>query len=277
MLSLRTNSRTTGHVNISDIGPRFGSTKLAAATICVALTLAVLSALLLFAARPAQAQTETVLYNFAGGSDGFHPEASLISDGAGNFYGTTLLGGLGCPGNQYGCGVVFEISPSGGGGWKQSVLHSFSGPPDAANPYLSPVIFDRWGNLYGTTEFGGAFNAGAVFELSPVGASWTVTILYSFTGGVDGQHPAAGLIMDPAGNLYGTTSEYQAPGNVFELSPVRWRLEAAGDLLRTYLERVDDGCRRKYLWDHKFNGVRAVPERQRRLESDCDPHLYWFP
>jgi uncharacterized repeat protein (TIGR03803 family) len=168
---------------------------------------------------PAQAQSETVLYNFTGGSDGFHPEASLISDDAGNFYGTTLLGGVGCPGNSLGCGVVFEISPNGSGGWKQTVLHSFSGPPDAANPFLSPVIFDKAGNLYGATEFGGTYNWGAVFELSPGATGWTATILYSFTGGADGGHPAAGLIMDGAGNLYGMSSEYLLPGNVFELSP----------------------------------------------------------
>jgi uncharacterized repeat protein (TIGR03803 family) len=225
--SARTNSRTGSPFNIPDVGPRFGSTKLATAAIRGALTVVALSALLLVAARPVQAQTETVLYNFTGGADGFHPEASLISDGAGNLYGTTLLGGMGCPGNQYGCGVVFKISPNGGGGWKQTVLHSFSGPPDAANPFLAPLIIDKAGNLYGTTEFGGAYNWGAVYELSPVGTSWEVTILYSFTGGADGGHPATGLIMDRAGNLYGTTSEYLAPGNVFELSPSGggWRLQ----------------------------------------------------
>src|SRR5271157_6033450 len=112
------NDRTKGCLYIFDSESRFGLTNLAAAAIRGALILSVLSALLLIAARPAQAQTETVLYNFTGGNDGFHPEASLISDGAGNFYGTTLLGGQGCPGNQYGCGVVFEISPNGSGGWK---------------------------------------------------------------------------------------------------------------------------------------------------------------
>ena len=212
------NARTI-RLNISDDGPRSGSTKLAAAVIRVALTMVVLSALLLIVARPALAQSVTVLHSFTGGSDGSLPAASLISDSAGNFYGTTLLGGLGCPGNQYGCGVVFEISPNGSGGWTQTVLKSFSGPPDPANPWIAPVIFDKVGNLYGTTEFGGTYNWGAVFELSPVGTSWEVTILYSFTGGSDGGHPASSLVMDRAGNLYGTTSEYLAPGNVFELSP----------------------------------------------------------
>ena len=183
------------------------------------LIVAVLSALTLIAARPAQAQTETVLYNFNGGSDGYEPQSGLVSDGAGNFYGTTLLGGLGCPGNQYGCGVVFEISPNGSGGWNESMLHSFSGPPDGANPFLAPMICDKAGNLYGTTEFGGTYNYGAVFELSPAGTSWTLTVLYSFSSYYDGVHPAAGLIMDAAGNLYGITSEYESPGSVFELSP----------------------------------------------------------
>ena len=219
MSSATTNRRAKGTLNISAVGPRFGSTKLAAAAIRNALTLALLSALLLIAARPAQAQTETVLYNFTGGADGSHPDTSLISDGAGNFYGATELGGLGCPGNQYGCGVVFELSPNGSGGWNETVLHSFSGPPDAANPIFAPVVFDWGGNLYGTTGYGGWDNLGALYELSPAGASWTEAVLYSF--GTDWYYPTAGLIMDSAGNLYGTTV-WGGDGNcgtVFEMSP----------------------------------------------------------
>jgi len=174
----------------------------------------VLSALLLIAARPAQAQTETVLYNFTGGSDGSHPITSLIPDGAGNFYGATELGGS-CPGwNGYGCGVVYELSPNGGGGWNETVLHTFSAPPDGANPLYAPVVFDRVGNLYGTTCYGGWDNVGALYELSPAGASWTETVLYSFSSGPSGSCPHGNLIIDPAGNLYGTTGE-----TVFELSP----------------------------------------------------------
>ena len=85
MTHKRTLNARTIRLNISDDGPRFGSTKLAAAAIRVALTMVVLSALLLIVARPAQAQSETVLYNFTGGSDGSHPASSLISDSAGNF------------------------------------------------------------------------------------------------------------------------------------------------------------------------------------------------
>jgi uncharacterized repeat protein (TIGR03803 family) len=198
-------------LNIFDGGPRFGSTKLAAAAIRGALTLAVLAALLLIAAFPAQAQTETVLYNFYYGSDGAYPIAHLTSDGAGNLYGTTCNYEGGGPGY----GTVFELSPNGSGGWKETVLYSFTGGADGSNPIDSGVIFDSVGNLYGTTYQGGANGLGVVFELSPVGGSWTETVLYSFAGGADGANPLTGVIMDRAGNLYGTVSS----GAVFELTP----------------------------------------------------------
>jgi hypothetical protein len=88
----------------------------------------------IFTIRPAQAQTETVLYNFTGGSDGGEPQSSLTPDGAGNFYGTTYYGGLTCSeqGTE-GCGTVFELSPNGSGGWNETVLYSFTGGDDGAN------------------------------------------------------------------------------------------------------------------------------------------------
>ena len=207
-------ARTKGPLNISDVGPRFGSTKLAAAAIRGALTLAVLSALLLIGARPTQAQTGTVLYTFTGGSDGGGPESRLISDGVGNFYGTTVVGGLGY-------GTVFELSPNGSEGWNETVLYSFTGGADGANPTYSYVIFDSGGNLYGTAYGGGTNGYGVVFELSPAGKSWTETVLYSFAGGTDGANPVNGLILDPAGNLYGKTyyGGGHTYGTVFELSP----------------------------------------------------------
>lgn len=204
-------------MNISAIGPRFGSPKLAAAS-ARALILAVFAALLLIAAHPAQAQTETVLYNFTGGSDGSTPESRLTSDSAGNFYGTTLYGGLGY-------GTVFELSPNGIGGWNESVLYSFTGGADGEYPQHSSVLFDSAGNLYGTTAAGGGRGAGVVFELSPVGSSWAETTLYTFciqANCADGANPRGGLTMDSAGNLYGTygggmfTGKY---GGIFELSP----------------------------------------------------------
>jgi uncharacterized repeat protein (TIGR03803 family) len=178
-------------------------------------TLPVLFALLI-AVRPTEAQTETVLYNFCSQqncSDGAAPSSRLTADGAGNLYGSTQYGGLGY-------GTVFELSPNGNGGWNETVLYSFTGGSDGAYP-LSYVIFDSGGNLYGTAIDGGTNGYGAVFELSPSGTSWTETVLYSFCSQpscADGANPLNGLIMDAAGNLYGTTNGSVAEGTVFELS-----------------------------------------------------------
>ena len=176
-----------------------------------------------FATYRAQAQTETLLYNFCSQpncSDGRSPLSSLIFDGAGNLYGTT--GGA----DGHGYGSVFELSPNGGGGWNETVLYSFTGEADGGNPWHSPVIFDSAGNLYGTASSGGQYGNGVVFELSPAGTSWTETVLYSFCsepGCADGANPRYGLIFDASGNLYGTTcncgNSENGKGVVFELSP----------------------------------------------------------
>ena len=179
------------------------------------VTLAVLCALLLTGARAVRAQTETVLWNFCSVgncSDGIGP-GGLTSDGAGNFYGMTVRGG------EYDGGTAFELSPNGSGGWNETVLWNFNGA-DGVFPSGS-LIFDSLGNIYGTTFTGGANGYGVVFELSPTGASWTETVLYNFCsqkGCPDGANPVNGLIMDPAGNLYGTTTFGSSIG-VFELSP----------------------------------------------------------
>jgi len=191
------------------------------------LILAVVLAVLL--ALPARAQTETVLYNFTGGSDGANPQSRLTFDAAGNLYGTTLLGGIGTIDNNLGNGVVFELSPNGGGGWNETVLHAFDGGlnvgPDGANP-SGPVIFDSAGNLYGVTLYGGTdyyyCSYGTIFELSPAQPTWTDTTLFSQSCTQwDGAAPSYGVIMDRAGNLYGTTTD---GGSVFELSisPAGW-------------------------------------------------------
>ncbi len=182
-------------------------------------------ALLPMAARPAHAQTETVLYNFCSRpdcNDGLHPYSSLTSDGAGNLYGTTNGANIDEGGN------VFELSPNSRGGWNETVLYNFCSEgggdcTDGANP-SSRVIFDSAGNLYGTTAFGGARRSGVVFELSPVGESWKETVLYDFCSQgdcADGASPESGLIFDRAGNLYGTTvfGGTTGTGTVFELSP----------------------------------------------------------
>ncbi|MGE5206863.1 MAG: choice-of-anchor tandem repeat GloVer-containing protein [Chlamydiota bacterium] len=136
--------------------------------------------------------TETVLYNFAGNSDGANPSAGLARDPQGNLYGTTYSGGAS------GYGTVFKVAPTG----TETVLYSFTGGSDGANPTWG-LIRDPQGNLYGTTYSGGASGYGTVFKVTPTG---TKTVLYSFAGGSDdGAHPEAGLIRDPMGNLYGTT------------------------------------------------------------------------
>jgi uncharacterized repeat protein (TIGR03803 family) len=134
---------------------------------------------------------ETVLYTFTGGADGAYPNPVILSGG--NLYGTTTNGG-----GASNAGVVFKVDMSG----NETVLYSFTGANDGA--YSSAgVIRDSAGNLYGTTSAGGASNAGVVFKVDPAGHE---TVLYSFTGGADGASPLAGVIRDPAGNLYGTAA-----------------------------------------------------------------------
>jgi len=147
---------------------------------------------------------QSVLYSFGAiPNDGIQPEASLVMDASGNLYGTTYTGG----GGAYSSGTVFELTPRGNGQWSEKVLYNFcsvTGCADGASP-SGPVIFDSVGNLYGTIGYGGSNDNGAVFELTLAsGGVWTERILYSFTGGPDGALPAAGLILDQQGNLYGT-------------------------------------------------------------------------
>ena len=165
--------------------------------------------------------TEKVLYSFSGGRDGGNPVAGLVRDTAGNLYGATNGGGATSTCNApYGCGVVFKLSPTGA----ETVLHRFNGA-DGASPYAGFLVLDTAGNLYGTTNAGGAHNQGVVFKLSPTGSE---TVLHSFTGGADGGGPRAGLLRDAARNLYGTTlnggTSVNGPcaggcGVVFKLSP----------------------------------------------------------
>src|SRR5215472_13944033 len=152
-----------------------------------------------------------VLHNFTG-RDGAIPHGGLLFDGAGNLYGTTHNGGASAA-----YGTVFQLTPSG----TLNVLHSFTGGSDGAYPEAG-LIADMAGNLYGTTASGGSGGQGTVFQLTPSGA---LNVLYSFTGGSDGGRPAADLIADAAGNLYGTTASGGATascpggcGTVFELT-----------------------------------------------------------
>lgn len=164
----------------------------------------------------ATASREQVLYRFQGGTDGAQPLAGMTADAKGNLYGTTNLGGTGnC---SSGCGTVFELSPpmQRGGQWTETVLYSFRGGDDGANPQ-APLIEDKDGNLYGVTSQGGdgdcinedLSGCGVAFELSPSpGAGWIETILYSFQGNPGGKGNGDlawpnGLVFGKRGNLYG--------------------------------------------------------------------------
>ena len=160
--------------------------------------------------------TETVLYSFYGGNDGLYPHGMIADSGFNHLYGVTFKGGgNGCDGS--GCGTVFELTRSGSG-WSETILHTFTDGSDGAWPLGAPIM-DQAGNLYGTSA--GAFvSPGTVWEMSPSNGGWTFTVLYNFSGYADAG-PYAGLTMDAAGNLYGTTyaEGTYGEGNVFKLSP----------------------------------------------------------
>lgn len=161
-----------------------------------------------------------VLYRFTGnGNGGKYPGDGLVSDSVGNLYGTTDGGGGSRNCTSFGCGTVFELMPSTGG-WTEKTLYSFNGK-DGEGP-LAPLVFDASGNLYGTTSSGGDSCCGTVFELSPTAdGSWTEKVLYSFSKNGDGAYYPNSVVIDAAGNLYGTTGlggAYNA-GTIFELSP----------------------------------------------------------
>ncbi|HTR25001.1 MAG TPA: choice-of-anchor tandem repeat GloVer-containing protein [Terriglobales bacterium] len=224
----------------------------------LAKLLAVITLLVLVVSVAAQAQTEDVLYSFAGAPDGATPNSGLIRDARGNLYGTSFGGG------NLGYGTVFKLSADG----QETVLHSFGAQGDGVFPgsgltrvgttfygttvqgganYFGSVfsvtktgneamvaslsfeegggypegalLRDKQGNLYGTNSgYNGGYGNGAIFEISPSG---TVTVPYRFTGGADGLCPYGNLVKDAKGNLYGTTYRggTAGRGNVYKLSP----------------------------------------------------------
>lgn len=163
------------------------------------------------------ASKERVLYNFKGSpdGDGAFPAAAVAFDSSGNLYGTTYQGGA------YTYGTVFQLSPSSGGQWSETVLHSFAYGADGAYPYDS-LLVDASGNLYGTTALGGdgqcSVTCGTVFEVSPGSGGWTENILLNFNG-TDGANPGYNLIVGRDGAFYGTTGSGGADGGgtVFRL------------------------------------------------------------
>ncbi len=231
-------------------------------TLRAAAMFVLLSALLVTSAAMAQAQTLTTLYSFTGGADGANPYfGDLVLDAKGNLYGTTFAGGSGhgvvfkvtpsgaetvlhafnsadgcspyaglirdAKGNLYGTtgacgtygnGTVFEVTKTGAA----TALYSFTGGADGGQP-IAGLVRDPQGNLYGTTNQGGApgcfgLGCGTVFEVTQSG---TETVLYAFTGAVDGENPVAALVQDAKGNLYGTTGQggAQCCGTVFQITP----------------------------------------------------------
>ena len=160
------------------------------------------------------AWTQTVLYRFGGSGDGANPGyGDLTFDQAGHIYGTTYFGGNNAQ------GVVYELTPSNGS-WTESAIYVFSGASDGGNPYSS-VIFDKAGNLYGTTFAGGDNGYGTVFQLKASGSGWTENTLYAFQNSTDGGRPFGGVVFDTAGNLYGATSSggSGSGGTAYELMP----------------------------------------------------------
>jgi uncharacterized repeat protein (TIGR03803 family) len=202
----------------------------------LAATLSILCATLFVTITPATGQTERVLHTFANTSGGQAPNANLIFDSSGNLYGVTEFGGNASCHFQGGpattCGTVFELSPTSGGGWKETVLHDFGHDNDGGEP-RGGLIADAAGNLYGTAFYGGTgycedgfgtlVGCGVIFKLTPAAdGAWTETILHDFLdNGTDGSHPQSNLTFDSSGNLYGMTyigGAYDL-GTVFELTP----------------------------------------------------------
>jgi uncharacterized repeat protein (TIGR03803 family) len=150
--------------------------------------------------------TESVLHNFEGGADGVYPSSPLVHDSSGNLYGTTQQGGQANCSNfsGNGCGTVFMLSSDG----VETVRHAFSGYPTDGDDPAGMILVG--GNLYGTTQMGGAYGNGTVFEVTGPGSE---DLLYSF-GGVanDGLNPAAGLVWDGAGHFFGATTNGGGPG-----------------------------------------------------------------
>jgi uncharacterized repeat protein (TIGR03803 family) len=154
---------------------------------------------------------ESVLWTFTCGNDGCAPDASLVSDSAGNLYGTAFEGG-----GSTGFGTVFELTPppDGSGSWSETTLYTFSGGRGGGGPQ-SALTLDQSGNLYGSTSYGGyssncvgdIYGCGVIFELSQgAGRDWNEQVLYAFRGGKDGAHPDGKLVLDASGSIYGANS-----------------------------------------------------------------------
>ena len=157
-----------------------------------------------------------VLYSFHCDPIGCGPTGGLAFDAGGNLYGTT-------PGGGGANGSIFQLTPSSDGRWTYSLLYTLT--IKQGSSLVSSLTLDTSGSLYGTSNNGGTYDFGTVFELSPdpaTGAAWTLAVLHSFDPFAnDGSGPWDKIILDKAGNLYGTTRDMGANGGgiVFKLAP----------------------------------------------------------
>lgn len=211
---------------------------------------------------------ESVIYNFSGGTDGGHPYSSPILDRAGNLYGTASSGGnlttQAC--NSYGCGVVYKLSPTSTGEWKESVLYAFTGGNDGSFPTLGNLVFDKAGNLYSSNMAGADIKdcsntsgCGVIFQLSPVAnGKWKFNLLHTFTEGWDGVGPAF-LTFDSNGHLFGSGAgawggfeSPNEPGLVFRLTPTTsgpWK----DSVIYSFKGNTDGGLPSVLIFDNEGN------------------------
>jgi uncharacterized repeat protein (TIGR03803 family) len=212
---------------------------------------------------------EKTLFSFKGWDDGHAPQGGLVMDRSGNLYGTTEYGGSGSEKGkvQTGNGVVFELHLEANGVWSEKVLYRFGGYPSDGAHSQAGLVFDHAGNLFGTTFEGGSSSnctsggrnpvtvgCGTAFELTPEAGSWREVMLHSFLGSTsDGQYPLSRLVLDPAGNVYGTTytGGTDGAGTAYELSPVAGRWSET--LVFVFQSDIDGGPVGEVIFDNAGN------------------------
>jgi uncharacterized repeat protein (TIGR03803 family) len=204
--------------------------------------------------------TKTTLYNFLDASTGFSPSGGLTFDAQGNLYGTTSQGGV-----PFGLGTVFQLALDGNGNWTERVILGFGARRDGGGP-VSGVTADANGNLFVVTPIG--YAQGVISKLTlQLNGRWKESVLHRFGGIKDGAFPGGGLIIDPAGNLYGTALSGGSGGNgtVYKMTPRAkgWKfsvlyafiggqdgagpngtltLDSSGNLLGTTTQGGGNGC-----------------------------------
>jgi uncharacterized repeat protein (TIGR03803 family) len=197
--------------------------------------------------------TEAILHNFPSSSgDGGGPNGGLIQDRAGNWYGTTVGGGY------HNTGTIFELTHRSHG-WAEFPLYKFgtSNADDGYGP-TAGLVMGKAGNLYGAAPRGGPTLGGAAFELTPRSGGWQETLIDTFSQKNDGGGPFAGLILDTAGNLYGTTEG----GGAYDLGTAY------------AVEHTSTGWHEKVLHSFDNNGVDGVGPGWGVLFMDNSGSLY---